>query len=194
MSSQTRVAQLFEAHLEIVRIAAQILPTRIADVGEKIARSIMAGQKILTCGNGGSAADAQHFSAELVGRFERERAALAAVALTTDTSALTALGNDYGYDRIFARQIEALGSPGDWLVAISTSGNSPNVLAAMDVAHTQQMHILALTGGDGGAMAAALGSADIELRVPADSTARIQEVHILILHSLCELIEQATNG
>ncbi len=194
MSDSARVAQLFEAHLDIVRTAAQSLPEHIAEAGARMAQDIKAGYKVLVCGNGGSAADAQHFAAELVGRFERERSAMAAIALTTDTSALTALSNDYGFERIFARQVEALGRSGDWLLAISTSGNSANVLAAMEVARAQQMQIVALTGRDGGAMATALGDADIELRVPADSTARIQEVHILILHSLCELIEQAANG
>jgi len=193
MSHETRIEQLFAEHLEVMESARQTLPRRIAEAGERIAQSVISGGKVLACGNGGSAADAQHFAAELVGRFECERRALAAVALTTDTSALTALGNDYGFERIFSRQVEALGCVGDWLLAISTSGNSANVLAAVETAHAQNMPIVALTGRDGGAMAQALADGDIELRVPSDSTARTQEVHILILHSLCDLIEQAAH-
>jgi D-sedoheptulose 7-phosphate isomerase len=149
--------------------------------------ALRSGGRVLACGNGGSAADAQHFAAELVGRFERERAALAAIALTTDTSILTALANDYAFTRIFARQVEALGRPGDVLLGISTSGASANVLAAFEAAKACGMTTVALTGRDGGAVGAA---ADIHVNVPAASTARVQEVHRTLLHAVCALIER----
>ncbi|MES1946734.1 phosphoheptose isomerase [Salinisphaera sp. C84B14] len=147
------------------------------------------GHKILSCGNGGSAGDAQHFSSELINRFERERRALPAVALTTESSTLTAIANDYAYERLFARQIEALGQPGDVLLAISTSGNSANVCEAVDSAHAQGLNVLALTGKEGGRMAALLQEQDVELRAASNSTARIQEMHLLFIHCLCRLIE-----
>ena len=147
------------------------------------------GHKILSCGNGGSAGDAQHFSSELINRFERERRALPAVALTTESSTLTAIANDYAYERLFARQIEALGQPGDVLLAISTSGNSANVCEAVDSAHAQGLNVLALTGKEGGRMAALLQEQDVELRAASNSTARIQEMHLLFIHCLRRLIE-----
>ena len=150
--------------------------------------------KMLACGNGGSAADAQHFIAELVGRFERERLPLAGVALNTDTSILTAVGNDYGYDQVFARQVMALGQPGDVLVAISTSGNSVNVQLAIQAAHAREMKVLALTGRGGGAMSQLLQADDVHLCVPHDRTMRIQEVHILLLHMLCDGIDTLLLG
>ncbi|OAD20765.1 phosphoheptose isomerase, partial [Candidatus Thiomargarita nelsonii] len=143
--------------------------------------------KIMTCGNGGSAEQAQHFSSEMINRFEKERQALAAIALTTDSSTLTSIANDYTFDKIFSRQIQALGQEGDILLALSTSGNSPNVLKAIEAAHLQNMQIILLSGRDGGKAAQ---SADIEIRVPSQSTARIQEVHLLIIHSLCDIIDQ----
>jgi D-sedoheptulose 7-phosphate isomerase len=149
--------------------------------------ALRTGGRVLACGNGGSAADAQHFAAELVGRFERERAAMAAIALTTDTSIMTALANDYDFTRVFARQVEALGRPGDVLLGISTSGASANVLAAFDAARAGGLTTVALTGRDGGAMGAA---ADIHINVPAASTARVQEVHRTLLHAVCALIER----
>jgi len=149
--------------------------------------ALRSGGRVLACGNGGSAADAQHFAAELVGRFERERAALAAIALTTDTSILTALANDYAFTRIFARQVEALGRAGDVVLGISTSGASGNVLAAFEAAKAGGMTTVALTGRDGGAVGAA---ADIHVNVPAASTARVQEVHRTLLHAVCALIER----
>jgi phosphoheptose isomerase len=148
------------------------------------------GQKILSCGNGGSAADAQHFAAELVCRFEKERPALAAIALTVDTSALTAISNDYHYDETFARQVDALAKPDDILLAISTSGFSPNVVRAIEQAHKQKMTVVALTGRDGGKVAKILTDNDIEIRVPSESTARIQEVHLLTIHCLCDQIDE----
>jgi D-sedoheptulose 7-phosphate isomerase len=149
--------------------------------------ALRAGRKVMVCGNGGSAADSQHFAAELVGRFTRERRAWPALALTTDTSTLTAIGNDCGFDRVFARQVEAHGQPGDVLVGISTSGESPNVLAAVDAARSRGLMTIGLTGRDGGALGRAV---DVHLNVPSRSTARTQEVHATILHVLCDLVEQ----
>ncbi|MDO9025637.1 phosphoheptose isomerase [Zwartia sp.] len=156
--------------------------------------SVTNNAKILACGNGGSAADAQHFIAELVGRFERERLPLAGIALNTDTSIMTAVGNDYGFDQVFARQVSALGQPGDVLVAISTSGNSANVIAAIEAAHEREMRIIALTGKGGGQINALLLENDIHLCVPHDRTMRIQEVHILVLHLLCDGIDTLLLG
>lgn len=145
--------------------------------------------KVLVCGNGGSAADAQHFAAELVCRFERERPSLPAIALTTDSSLLTAISNDYSFKNVFARQVSGLGQQGDVLIAISTSGHSENVIQAIDVAHEKKMAVIALTGRDGGNIAGQLNENDVEIRVPSSSTARIQEVHILSLHCLCDQID-----
>jgi D-sedoheptulose 7-phosphate isomerase len=158
-----------------------------AAAADAMVAALKGGGRVLVCGNGGSASDAQHFAAELVGRFERERAAMAAVALTTDTSILTALANDYDFTRVFARQVEALGRPGDVLIGISTSGASANVLAAFAAAKAAGMTTVALTGRDGGAVGAA---ADIHVNVAADSTARVQEVHRTLLHAVCALIER----
>lgn len=150
--------------------------------------------KILACGNGGSAADAQHFIAELVGRFERDRLPLAGIALNTDTSILTAVGNDYGFDTVFERQVTALGQPGDVLVAISTSGNSSNVIRSIEAAHDREMAVIALTGKGGGQIGELLTDADIHLCVPHDRTMRIQEVHIVLLHALCDGIDALLLG
>ena len=150
---------------------------------------ITGGGKVMACGNGGSAADAQHFAAELVGRFERERPGLAAIALTTDTSILTAIGNDYDFASIYSKQVQALGQPGDVLIAISTSGNSANVLAAIEAAHAREMTVVALTGRTGGRLRALLSDTDVLIAVPHDRTARIQEVHLLSLHCLCDAID-----
>ena len=159
----------------------------IFHAADALLAALRAGRKVLACGNGGSAADSQHFVAELVGRFTRERRAWPALALTTDTSILTAIGNDYGFERVFARQVEAHGQPGDVLVGISTSGGSPNVLAAVETARTRGLVTIGLTGRDGGALGRAV---DIHLNVPSPSTARTQEVHTTILHVLCDLVEQ----
>jgi D-sedoheptulose 7-phosphate isomerase len=161
----------------------------IAMAAERMVECLRRDGKILACGNGGSAADSQHFAAELVNRFETERPGLAALALTTDTSTLTSIANDYDYDQVFARQMRALGHGGDLLLAISTSGNSRNVLAAMQAAHENLVGVIALTGRDGGAMGQALTPNDVHICVPASSTARIQEVHILTLHCLCDAID-----
>ncbi len=161
----------------------------IAFAAEKMVQSLMAEGKILACGNGGSAADAQHFSAELLNRFEMERPGLAAMALTTDSSTLTSIANDYAYVEIFSKQVRALGHGGDVLLAISTSGNSPNVLTAIAAAHEKDMTVVALTGRDGGKIRSLLNANDVLLNVAAQSTARVQEVHIVILHCLCDAID-----
>jgi phosphoheptose isomerase len=174
-----------------VKQASTALAPAIARAAAMIVSTLRQGGKVLSCGNGGSAADAQHFSSELLGRFEAERASLPAVALSTDTSTLTAIANDYSYEQVFARQVSGLGSPGDLLLAISTSGNSGNVIAAIRMAHKKEMSVVALTGRGGGKIVAELRSGDIELRVPSDRTARIQEVHLLIIHGLCDVVEDA---
>jgi phosphoheptose isomerase len=161
----------------------------IVDVADRILDCCLQGGKMLSCGNGGSAGDAQHFSSELVNRFERERRALAAIALVTESSTITAIANDYGYDYVFVRQIEALGQADDILLAISTSGNSSNIVAAIDAAHEQGMQVVALTGRDGGMIAGRLNDQDLELRAASNSTARIQEMHLLMMHCVCRLIE-----
>jgi phosphoheptose isomerase len=163
-------------------------PRPVVDAAAAIAGSLRAGGKLLVFGNGGSASDAQHTAAELVGRFARERAALAAVALTTDTSVLTSIANDYGYDRVFARQIEALGRPGDVALGITTSGASPNVIAALSAARARGLKVIALTGRDGGGAGQA---ADVHVNVPSTSTPRVQEVHRTLLHVICDLVERS---
>jgi D-sedoheptulose 7-phosphate isomerase len=194
MNLQDRIAQQFSDSAEAKRQAAGILAGPIAAAIEAMATALKAGGKVMACGNGGSAADSQHFAAELLNRFERERAPLAAIALTTDTSTLTSIANDYHYDQVFAKQVRGLGRDGDVLLAISTSGNSPNVLAAMMAARERGVRVVALTGKGGGQMAAALSADDIHLCVPADRTARIQEVHLLILHCLCDGIDALLLG
>lgn len=185
-----RVEQHFAASLEAKQRTLAMIGPRIAQAAEVLAERLQRGGKILACGNGGSAADAQHFAAELVNRFEMERPGLAAIALTTDSSTLTSIANDYAFEQVFARQLRALGRPGDALLAISTSGHSPNVLAAMAAAQELGVITVALTGRDGGKVAEQLKADDLELRVSATVTARIQETHILIIHCLCDLIDQ----
>jgi phosphoheptose isomerase len=187
---EERLKGHFEASIQAKRdTQAAMLPT-LVKAARHMADRLKQGHKVLACGNGGSAADAQHFAAELTGRYERERPELAGIALTTDTSALTAIGNDYGFADIFSKQVRALGQPGDILLAISTSGNSGNVMKAMEAAHGRQMSVIAMTGKDGGTMAKALKPADIELRAAHKVTARIQEVHILFLHCLCDAVDE----
>ena len=185
----TRISENFSesAHLKLQAMDALAGP--IAAAAERMVQCLRNDGKIMSCGNGGSAADSQHFAAELVNRFERERPALAAIALTTDTSTLTSIANDYHFDQVFAKQVRALGHAGDVLLAISTSGNSRNVVEAMQAAHECQMSVVALTGRNGGKMAEVLRPADIHICVPAQSTARIQEVHLLTLHCLCDAID-----
>lgn len=181
------VREHFSRHLETARLAADVLPESIERCRQCLTAALRAGGKILVMGNGGSAADAQHFAAELVGRFLRERRALAAIALTTDTSILTALGNDYGFDAIFARQVEALARPGDVVMAISTSGNSANLIQALDRARAMGCTTVGLLGRDGGR---AVTAVDLALIVPSAETPRIQEMHALIVHILCDLVER----
>lgn len=169
--------------------ASEALAGPIEKAGMIMVNSLLAGNKILSCGNGGSAGDAQHFSSELLNRFETERPSLPAIALTTDSSTLTSIANDYHYDEVFSKQIRALGANGDVLLAISTSGNSKNVIKAIEAAVARDMPIIALTGRDGGDIAGLLGENDVEIRVPSARTARIQEVHLLVIHCLCEIID-----
>lgn len=184
------IASLFEEHAAVMREAAGLLPL-LEETAAAMQGCLASGHKILACGNGGSAASAQHFVAELVCRFRDDRRALAAVALTSDTMTMTAIGNDYGYGRVFARQVEAIASPGDILLAISTSGNSPNVVAAAETARTCRCKVVALTGMDGGALA---GLADIALKAPSKVVARIQEVHDVCIHALAEALEANAIG
>ena len=189
-TTSNNVKSIFKASIKAKQEASEKLNTSITSSIEKMAAALKNGNKILSCGNGGSAADAQHFSAELVCRFERERPALAAIALTVDTSALTAISNDYHFDEIFARQVDALAKENDILLAISTSGFSPNVVRAIEQAHKNKMNVIALTGRDGGKVAKILNDDDIEIRVDSESTARIQEVHLLTIHCLCDQIDE----
>ena len=169
--------------------ASEVLVPVIVEAGQALTECLLNDGKVLSCGNGGSASDAQHFSGEMLGRFEMERPGLPAIALTTDSSALTAIANDYQYADVFAKQVRALGQTGDVLLAISTSGNSENILRAVTTAHERSLRVIALTGHDGGILAQALNAQDIEIRVPAQRTCRIQEVHILVIHSLCALVD-----
>jgi DnaA initiator-associating protein len=181
----------FLENVEVKKAAAALLPNKIVSAASLMIESLKSGNKILCCGNGGSASDAQHFSAEMLNRFKIERPPLAAIALTTDTSTLTAIANDYSYDLIFAKQIEALGKEKDILLVISTSGNSQNILSAIERAHQSKMPVIALTGKNGGKIAKILDANDAEIRVPSEITARIQETHILIIHCICDVIEQS---
>jgi D-sedoheptulose 7-phosphate isomerase len=187
---EDRITQQFKDSIATKQAALQLLVPSILKAGQLMAESLKHEGKVMSCGNGGSAADSQHFSAELLNRFERERPGIAGIALTTDTSTLTSIANDYEYNEIFSKQVRALGRRGDVLLAISTSGNSPNVMRAIDAAHEKGIKVVALTGKDGGKMAAQLKDGDVEIRVPAKVTARIQEVHLLALHSLCDLIDE----
>jgi D-sedoheptulose 7-phosphate isomerase len=189
MDLAERITGNFRDSANLKLSAMQDLAGPIADSIERMVACLRDDGKILSCGNGGSAADAQHFSSELLNRFEAERPGLAALALTTDTSTLTSIANDYDYDQVFSRQVRALGHPGDVLLAISTSGNSRNVIAAVHAAHEAQMTVVALTGRGGGALLGELAQDDIHICVPATVTARIQEVHLLTLHCLCDGID-----
>jgi D-sedoheptulose 7-phosphate isomerase len=184
-----RIAAHFADSAELKRAAARPLADPIAQAVEAMSASLRAGGKVLACGNGGSAADAQHFAAELVNRFERERPPLAAVSLAADSSNLTSIANDYGYDEVFEKQVRALGRAGDVLLAISTSGNSPSVVNAVRAARELGLRTVALTGRGGGKTGAALGAGDVHVCVPHERTMRIQEVHLLVLHCLCDGID-----
>lgn len=194
MDLHRRVREHFEDSARLKLEAAASLAGPIADAVALITAALAADHKVLVCGNGGSAADSQHFAAELIGRFERERPELAAIALTTDSSILTAVANDYAFEQVFARQVRGLGREGDVLVAISTSGNSPSVLAAAEAAHERGLAVVALTGRGGGRLGEILGDGDVHLCVPHERTARIQEVHLLIIHCLCDGIDVSLMG
>lgn len=194
MDLSVRIHQHFEDSARIKLESKEALTQPIADTSQAMVNCLMNDGKILVCGNGGSAADAQHFSAELLNRFEMERPGLACVALTTDSSVLTSIANDYDYNLIFSKQVRALGMPGDVLLAISTSGNSANVVEAIRAAHERDMRVVALTGRDGGNMGAMLQEGDIHICVPTKSTARIQEVHLLTLHCICDGIDHLLLG
>jgi len=194
MDLAAHLRQHFDEGIELRRRMAETLPAQIARAGEALANALKSGRKALACGNGGSAADSQHFAAEIVGRFERERPGMPAIALTVDTSALTAIANDYDFDRVFSKQVEALGQPGDVLLAISTSGNSKNVMEAVKAAQAKAMVVIALTGRDGGAMGRMLRDGDFHLNVAHPRTMRVQEVHLLVVHCLCEVVDNLIYG
>jgi D-sedoheptulose 7-phosphate isomerase len=189
-----RIIEHFRESAELKIQAANQLAAPISEAVALMFTALSNGNKILACGNGGSAADSQHFAAELIGRFERERLPLPAIALTTDTSIITAIGNDYSFNEIFSKQIQAFGQSGDVLLALSTSGNSANVVAAIEAALERDMRIVALTGKGGGAIGKLLTDADVHICVPHDRTARIQEVHLLTIHCLCDGIDVALFG
>jgi D-sedoheptulose 7-phosphate isomerase len=191
MTDLDAIREQFAESIAVKQLAMEPLVPAIARAAATMVETLRRGGKILACGNGGSAGDAQHFSSELLNRFERERPGLPAVALTTDSSTMTAIANDYAYDQVFAKQVMALGTAEDCLLAISTSGNSPNVIAAIRAAHERKLRVVALGGRDGGRMAAILGPQDVEIRVPAARTCRIQEVHLLVVHCLCDAIDRA---
>ncbi|CAM5467930.1 phosphoheptose isomerase [Eoetvoesiella caeni] len=194
MDMTSRMTSHFDDAIDAFKTSSLALSEPLSAAVDVLFGALANNNKILACGNGGSAADAQHFIAELVGRFERDRLPLAGVALNTDTSILTAVGNDYGFDAIFERQVTALGQPGDILVAISTSGNSPNVLRSIEAAHDREMTVIALTGKDGGKVNELLSGPDIHLCVPHGRTMRIQEVHIVLLHAMCDGIDALLLG
>lgn len=194
MDLQDRILGHFVESIETKQQAASELVAPIQLAGDCMVDSLLKEGKILSCGNGGSAGDAQHFSAELLNRFEKERPGLPAIAITTDSSTLTAIANDYDYNEIFSKQVSAIGQAGDVLLAISTSGNSGNVITAIHAAHDRNMTVVALTGRDGGEIGKLLNDKDIEIRVPADRTARIQEVHLVVIHCLCDFIDTKLFG
>ena len=184
-----RIKSNFTESIQTKIAASDLLAAPIEQAGMIMVQALLSGHKILSCGNGGSAGDAQHFSAELLNRYETERPSLPAIALTTDSSTITSIANDYHYDEVFSKQVRALCNNGDVLLAISTSGNSSNVIKAIEAAVARDMPIIALTGRDGGDIAGLLGENDVEIRVPASRTARIQEVHLLVIHCLCDIID-----
>ena len=194
MEPVDRVRDHFAESIAAKQTAADQIVESIVAAGQVMSDALLEDGKILSCGNGGSAADSQHFSSELLNRFEMERPGLPAIALTTDSSTLTSISNDYAYAEIFSKQVRALGKPQDVLLGISTSGNSENVIRAFAAAHERGMRVVALTGRDGGRMPELLDEGDVEIRVPASRTARIQEVHLLVIHCLCDLIDTSLLG
>jgi D-sedoheptulose 7-phosphate isomerase len=194
MNTRERISYQFVTHAEVQHETLNLLGEMIGIAGMRMAQCLLSDGKILTCGNGGSAADAQHLSSELLNRFERDRPGLPAIALTTDTSTLTSIANDYRYDEVFAKPIRALGHAGDLLILYTSSGNSGNLLKAVTAAHDRDMSVIALTGRDGGALAPLLRETDLELRIPSGSTARIQEMHLLLTHCLCDQIDHQLFG
>lgn len=189
-----RIKEHFTQSIQTKINSADTLSTSISQAAKTMAEALLDGHKILSCGNGGSACDAMHFSGELLNRLEIERPSLPAIALTGDIATITAIGNDYSYEDIFSKQILALGQAGDVLLAITTSGNSSNILAAVQAAHDRQMNVVALTGRDGGKLPSILENSDVEIRIPSERTIRIQETHILVLHCLCDLIDHQIFG
>lgn len=194
MTNPELIRKLFDASIACKQAARDVLIEPLDRAASVMVTALKQGNKVLSCGNGGSAADAQHFSSELLNRFDMDRPGLPAIALTTDSSTLTSIANDYHYDQIFSRQIHSLGQHGDVLLAISTSGNSANIISAIETAHQRGMTVIAMTGRDGGKMAQLLNSSDVEIRVPSQITARIQEVHLLVLHVLCSRIDAELYG
>ncbi|MES9971483.1 MAG: phosphoheptose isomerase [Candidatus Thiodiazotropha sp.] len=194
MSNTQRIQMLFNQSIQTKIDALPLLTQPIGEAAELIFNRLLEGNKVLSCGNGGSAGDAQHFSSEMLNRYERDRPGLPAIALTTDSSTVTSIANDADFASIFSRQVEALGQPNDLLLAISTSGNSNNVNQAITSAHERDMNIVALTGRDGGELVKLLAPDDVEIRVPSDVTARIQETHLLIIHCLCDLVDHQLLG
>jgi D-sedoheptulose 7-phosphate isomerase len=194
MSLENLITRHFDDSIKVKQASAAMLAAPILDAAETMLNSLLDHGKVLSCGNGGSAGDAQHFSAELLNRFEQERPGLPAIAISTDTSTITAIANDYSYEEIFSKQVLALGMANDTLLAISTSGNSKNIVRAIDAAHEREMSVIALTGNDGGKLAAKLRENDTEIRVPSNRTARIQEVHLVVIHCLCDLIDNKLFG
>ena len=194
MELSARITKHFSESIEAKRRALEVLAAPIAQAIELMTAALANDRKVLACGNGGSAADAQHFAAELLGRFERERPELAALSLATNSSTLTAIANDYAYEDVFSKQVRGLGRPGDVLLAITTSGNSGNVIAAIEAAHAREMHVVALTGRDGGRVNTVLRAGDVHICVPENRTARIQEVHLLVVHCLCDGIDFSLLG
>jgi len=194
MELSERVTNIFTTHIDTAKTAMLEMTPDIVDAATLMTNALLADHKILTCGNGGSAADAQHFSSELLNRFERERPGLPAIALTTDSSTITSISNDYTFDDIFSKQVSALGQQGDILLAISTSGNSANILRAVMAAHQREMHCVVLSGKSGGDLVSILDDDDVFLSVASKSTARIQEIHIIAIHCLCDLIDTQLLG
>jgi D-sedoheptulose 7-phosphate isomerase len=190
----SRIDKNFQDSISTKQLAADVLAEPISRAAQMVTQCFLDGGKILSCGNGGSAGDAQHFSSEMLNRFEMERPGLPAIALTTDSSTVTSIANDYDYSLIFSKQVTALGQAGDILLAISTSGNSGNVNLAIDAAHDREMSVIALSGKSGGDMTSRLSLNDIEIRVPSESTARIQEVHLLVIHCICDLVDHQLLG